>query len=315
MQAKVKTPVFIISFDVELAWGFILHRQHTILRMLQNDPLKARGTIDRLLRLLAMYNIPATWAIVGHLLLDSEQGIQSNFQDAPQFKDGWIDWDTYMSIYHQPLYRFEELVEKIITTAQKHEIGLHSFFHLPFSKCSREIAEFEIEHGIKTLEQWGISPKSFVFPGNQIGHLESLKSHGFQIYRGKDATRYDISQNYPMRKFTGVIDKIIAPPVSPYWNNGIWEIPGSILFYDSQMPFTLLPRTSLGLKRTIRTNGVFHIWLHPWNLLLYDSLEQDLASLLKIVAEYRDKGSLQTWTMGQLAECLNNQGLTNIIQC
>jgi hypothetical protein len=299
-------PVFIISLDVELAWGFILHNESKILNLLQRDVQKTKGTIDRLLKIFGTYNIPATWAVVGHLLLDSEDILRENYRNMPQFKEGWIDWDTYSKISNQTLYRGPELVQKVLSNSASHEIGLHSFFHLPFSKCSHEVAEAEITQGINAAQKMGISLKSFVFPENLIGHLDVLAKYGFQIYRSKDMTRYDNTKNFVNRKFAGAFDKIIAPPVSPSRENGIWSIPGSIYFLDSQAPFSLVPRVKCGLKRAIRTKKVFHIWLHPWNLLLYNTLERDLAKILESVAQEREKNNLQVMTMGEFANYLNS---------
>jgi hypothetical protein len=117
-----------------------------------------------------------------------------------------------------------------------------------------------------------------------------------------------MAQKYPVRELNAAINKIIAPPVMPKFNNGIWSLPGSLYFCDRQMPFTLTPRAKLGIKRAIRNNKVFHIWLHPWNLLLYESLENDLKEILHTVALEREKGHLQVMTMGELADYLNCEG-------
>lgn len=300
----LEKPIFIVSIDLELAWGFILHPENRILKLLQSDIPKAKRTIDRLLNLLSMYDIQSTWAVTGHLLLEPEEGKIFNNASMPQFKEGWLDWDTYSEISNKPLYNGKELVEKILSSSTKHEIGLHSFFHLPFSSCSHTVADAEIQQGIQIANKLGVSFKSFVFPENKIGHLDVLKNHGFQIYRSKDATRYANNMIFPVRKLAGAIDKIIAPPVFPSFHNGMWEIPGSIYYFDPQTPFALFPRAKLGLMRAIRSKKVFHIWLHPWNLLLYESLEKDLESLLRIAAEHRDAGNIQNLTMGKLAEYL-----------
>ena len=303
----LEKPIFILSIDFELAWGFILRPQNRIMKLLQSDIPKAKGTTDRLLKLLSTYNIQSTWAVTGHLFLEPEEGKVFNNASMPQFTEGWLGWDKYTEIANKPLYSGRELVEKISSSLPKHEIGLHSFFHLPFSGCSHAVAEAEIQKGIQIAKKRGVSLTSFVFPENKIGHLDVLKNHGFQIYRGKDATRYDKASSFFARKLDGAIDKILAQPVSPSRDSGIWAIPGSIYFFDEQTPFTLVPRAKFGLKRAIQANKIFHIWLHPWNLLLYGSLEKDLAELLQLVAQYREKGNLLNMTMAELASYLSRR--------
>jgi peptidoglycan/xylan/chitin deacetylase (PgdA/CDA1 family) len=305
MQNKLDMPIFIMSLDVELAWGFILESQNQILKMLMNNTSEAKETIGRLLKIMSIYNIPATWAIVGHLLLDLGEGVRIHQPQMPQYKAGWINWEEYKLVDNNPAYHYKESIEKILATKQTHEIGLHSFFHLPFSRCSSQVAESDIELGINTLLKWKITPKSFIFPGNQIGHLDILRSHGLRIFRGEDVTPYKINSNFVIRTLSAAMAKVIAQPVYPQKGNDIWEIPGSVYFCDPQTPFTLVPRARLGLKRAMLTSRVFHIWMHPWNLLIYKSLEKDLASFLETVANAREKGNLKVMTMGEFADHLD----------
>ncbi len=308
MADNLDAPVFIINIDTELAWGFISHPHHEVLTRLQSDPKRARETIAWLLELFKKHGIPATWAVVGHLFLDPEEGMKMVSKEMPQFRDGWLDWDFYSRIYNRPLYYGGDLIEKILTSSVSHEIGLHAFFHIPFSQCSAEVAKTEVERGVKAAEKYGITLKSFTFPNNHIGHVDVLRSHGFEIYRSQDAGRHDEAGSFLSRKLNGAVDKLIAPPVLPSWNDGIWELPGSTYFCDPRYPFTLLPRARLGLYRAIRAKRVFHIWLHPWNLLLYDSLKKDLGGFLSLVAKRRNEGKLQVMTMGKLASYLNEKG-------
>jgi len=302
----VNRPVFVISLDTELAWGFILHAQHKGLALLQSDPEQGRETIDCLLKLFEKYNIPATWAIVGHLFLDSNEGKAIVHRNMPQFKEGWLDWDFYSSIHNLPLYCGKDIVEKILGSSTKHEIGLHGFLHIPFSQCSRAVAQAEIGLGIKAASKFGLTPKSFVFPQNKMGHIELLKEKGLQIYRGKNLGRWKENQIALIRKLNSVVENIIAPPVIALYKDGIWELPGST-HCESEIPFSFLPRVQIGLDRAILAKKVFHISLHPRSLLLYNSLKKDLERLLTLVAKKRDEDKLQVRTMGKLAVYLNQK--------
>ena len=299
--------IFIISLDVELLWGYVATPTHNAVRLMKNDDKKGRDCIDTLLALFEKRNIPATWAVVGHLFLDhceKEGGIPH--KNMPRFKEDWYHCDPCTDIKRDPLYYGRDIVEKILSNRIEHEIGYHSFSHVVFSECNREVAEAEIKEGIKSAKKKiGITLKSFVFPDNEIGHVDILKENGFKIYRGENLKRGNMNQNILIRKFNGGINKVIVPLAEPEWKDGIWEIPSSMYFCDPQIKFSVLPRAKLGLYRAIRSKKVFHIFLHPHSLLMYPSLTDDLDKFLALVAKKRDKGELEVMTMGELGEYLN----------
>ena len=98
---------------------------------------------------------------------------------------------------------------------------------------------------------------------------------------------------------------MIAPPTEPKWMDGIWMIPSSMFFCDSQIKFSVLPRAKLGLYRAMISKKGFHIFLHPHNLLMYPSLKDDLDKFLGVVARKRDEGKIEVMTMGEFAVVLN----------
>jgi len=297
---KLNKPTFILSLDVELLWGYTGYPTSKKVCLMKNDDTKIRGCIDTLLNLFEKHNIPATWAVVGHLFLDhckKEDGMPH--KEMPRFKEDWYSVDPCTDIQKDPLYYGKDIIEKILSNRIEHEIGYHSFSHVVFSECSREVAEAEIKIGNKLAQKFGITFKSFVFPENKIGHIDVLKENGFKIYRGETLGRYNLKQNFLIRKFNGGIDKMIAPPVEPKWMDGIWIIPSSMFFYDQQIKSSVLSRAKFGLYRAIRTKKFFHIWLHPHNLLIYPSLKDDLDRFLEIVAKKRDEGKIEVMTMGE----------------
>ena len=301
-------PTFIISLDVELIWGYISEPTNKVISLMKNDNRKVRSCIDTLLNLFKKHNITATWAVVGHLFLDhceKEDGIPHRSMQG--FKDDWYSCDPCTDIQRDPLYYGKDIIEKILSNRIEHEIGYHSFSHVIFSECSREVAEAEIKEGIKLAKEFGIALKSFVFPENKIGHVDILRENGFKIYRGENLGRYNPNQSFLIRKFNGGIDKMIAPPVEPKWMDGIWEIPSSMYFCDPQIKFSVLPKAKIGLYRAIRAKKVFHVFLHPHNLLMYPSLEDDLDKFLGTVAKKRDEGKIEVLTMGEFADVLNRK--------
>ena len=302
-------PTFILSLDTELIWGYVAYPSSDAGRLMKSDDKKGRSCIDSLLNLFEKHNISATWAVVGHLFLDHcecEDGIPH--KDMPRFKEDWYSSDPCTDIQRDPLYYGKDIVEKILSNRIEHEIGYHSFSHVMFSECRRGVAEAEIKEGIKLAKEFGIFLKSFVFPEDKIGHLDVLKENGFRIYRGRIFKRGNANQRVPIRKINGAIDTLIAKPVEPRLVDGIWEIPSSMLF-SAPFPFTitLLPRAKIGIYRAIRSNRIFHVWLHPQNLLYQPSLAKYLDKLLAFVSKKRDEGEIEVMTMGELASHLKSK--------
>ena len=61
MTKELNKPIFIISLDTELLWGYIAYPSHDVISLMKADKEKVRGCIDTLLNLFEKHNIPATW--------------------------------------------------------------------------------------------------------------------------------------------------------------------------------------------------------------------------------------------------------------
>jgi len=256
----IKKAVFIISIDLGILLG--------------EGGKDSERAIESLIKLFKLYNIPATWAVVGCL-----------FEEYPM--------------------TMENIVKKIIHGTGGQEIAYHSFTHINFSQRGRIYAEREIKEGLKIAKRLGISFNSFVFPHNAIGHLDVLKENRFTIYRGKDVKRVNEKQHLISRIAYRGIDHLISEPVSPKWCDGIWEIPASMHFYDPLLPHTLLIRAKFGVNKAIASKSVFHIWLHPQDLIMDYNLLNKLDSFLNFVVKKRDEGEIQPYNMADLGLMLN----------
>jgi len=302
---SIRKAIFIVSLDLELLWGLINTQSYSSIHLLKRTGgLKLREYIDFLMSVLEKYRIPATWAVVGRLFLnlrhkqeDLLHRCDSRFIDSHSF-------DVSTDSFNNSLYFGRDILKKILSSTLDHEIGYHSFSHIIFSQISEEVADLEIKAGIEIAKQFGINFKSFVFPQNEIGHTDVLRKYGFIIYRG-ETLRHSKHRARALHKVDGLVNEIIAPPVVPEWKAGIWEIPSSMHFCDPKYPFSLLPRAKLGLWRAMRSNMIFHIWMHPWNLLEYKSLSWDFERFIEYVSKKRNEGKITVMTMGNFAVCLN----------
>lgn len=190
-------PYFMVSLDIEMLWGFVHTHEYRLIKLLTKaGGNEIRKCVEFLLEQFEKYQISVTWAFVGHLFLDhceKEDGIPHKDMIRPS-KD-WYSIDPCTDIKTNPLFYGRDIVESVLGSDLDHEIGYHSFSHVIFSKCERDVAEAEIKKGIEVAKDFGIEFVSFVFPDNQIGHLDLLYSNGFRIFRGIRPRKYCYYQN------------------------------------------------------------------------------------------------------------------------
>ncbi|MGH9857413.1 MAG: hypothetical protein ACRD4B_06170, partial [Acidobacteriota bacterium] len=181
--------VFTLSLDFELIWGTLDKRGPNGFRSACET--ERRYVIDRLLELFVEFKIPATWCVVGHLMLDHcvcENGVKHSSIVPP--KHSWVgDWFAHDPCGDEkkfPLFYGRSLVEKIRDCSIPQEIGSHSFSHVIFGDvgCSVETARTELAACVQAARDLNIQMHSFVFPRNSIGHLNVLSENGFRIFRG-----------------------------------------------------------------------------------------------------------------------------------
>ena len=193
--------VCLISADFELAWAFRFSRS-------SSDPLKnavergsqTRKNVPGILRLCDEYNVPVTWATVGHLFLQScrrEDGLAhpdilrlGKFENAYwsfQGKDWFVD-DPCTDYQRDPAWYCPDLIEDIISKPAGHEIGCHTFSHIDCrdSVCSREVFLSELNACAEAAEIYGLRLRSFVHPGHQLGHVADLAKLGYTSFRTDD---------------------------------------------------------------------------------------------------------------------------------
>ena len=308
------TGVFTISLDTELAWGsFDKGTIGKYEEAYRNTP----EVIDRLCKLFDKYEIPATWAIVSHLLEDCD-GDHSD-RTSPDFEwvDDWFDELPCATGLDEDLWYAPWLIDRLQACETEQEIGLHGSTHMQLGAdgCSRQHAEEEIGAAVETLRAHGVQPKSFVFPRNDIGHVDVLREHGIEAYRGVDARWYEQAAvpdaAKPPLRFADESVRWTPPVVEPVERDGIIEIPGSQLFHPSHGGWQYTPgkssvaRAKKGLRRAAETGGMFHLWFHPFNLA--HNLEKDISrfgSILATAEELCLNGDLQVLSARKIANSI-----------
>jgi len=231
---------------------------------------------------LEKYRIPATWAIVGHLLQDM---------------------DEENHLYTHSSYLTKDLLTRIVTSRVGHEIGYHSFSHIDFSRCSREVAELEMKKGMLLADKLGVRFQSFVFPFNKTGHISVLKSYGFEIFRGINLERWSVDQPPYMQRINSIIDLLTPPSTTQLLRiEGMWSVSSSmgLTVNDTISAHFLTFKAKVGVLEAIRKNSIFHVFLHPWNLVQNPSLQRELDKLLFFVSKKRNDGRVTVKTMRAL---------------
>jgi peptidoglycan/xylan/chitin deacetylase (PgdA/CDA1 family) len=316
---RLERGVFTLSLDLELIWGTLdLFGPDTFRRSCE---IERQVVIDRLLALFVEFEIPATWCVVGHLLLDrcyAENGRKHPEIVRPQHawcRGDWFEHDPDSMEAHAPIFLGRSLVEKIRSCSVPQEIGSHSFSHVIFGDagCSRETARSEIDACVKLGRQMGLSMQSFAFPRNQVGHREVLAEYGFACYRGPEPSWYR-SPRVPaaIQRAAHLLDVVTAaqPPVAlpTRTPEGLVEIPGSMVYFPAHGLRRLIPvswrvrRALKGLDAAVHERRVFHLWMHPTNLV--DEIEamfEGLRKILECVSRFRARGSLEVLSMAALA--------------
>ena len=192
-----------ITVDFELAWNIasrivdgrrIHSKSH---KQVLQEARAARECLEPFAELCEQYDVPVTFACVGHLFLTACRAGSDGkaHSEMPRFCPDWWpggDWlsqDPAGDAATYPFWYAPDLIRRILNSPVKHEIGCHTFSHVDLSDpaCTAEIAEAEINAFFRAAKDFGIDRYvTFIFPRDRPGHYNLLAKHGFIIYRDKE---------------------------------------------------------------------------------------------------------------------------------
>lgn len=297
----------VLSIDAELAWGF---------HDLPNPPKRridaARTAWKDVLSMLDEFSVPATWAVVGHLFLEECDGIHADHPVPP----AWFEHDPGGVVGDDSSWFGLDLVREIQAARVDHEIASHSFSHVEFgdSETARETAVAEVEASIEAAAAADIQLHSFVFPRNVVGYRDVLAAYGFTCYRGVCPDRW--FDAVPTPRAGKLLDATLvqsAPPlVSPLVDEyGLINLPASLDLFGFEgtarslvepvFGDPVVRQAKAGIDCAAESDGVFHLWLHPNNLLAERDFER-LRTVLSYLADRREATSLSAETMRTVGE-------------
>jgi len=133
------------------------------------------------------------------------------------------------------------ILEFLLKSSIKHDIGAHGYYHREFTDLSRNEAENELKMISAGIKKFGINPRSFVFPGNRVAHLDLLEKYGYKCYRSSGGFLYDCMY----------IEK----------KSRLYDIHPSL--YLDQSIYSIFLKETLDIA--IAKKAPFHVWFHLWN--------------------------------------------------
>jgi peptidoglycan/xylan/chitin deacetylase (PgdA/CDA1 family) len=258
--------------------------------------------------LLAEYDVPATFAFVmGFVLSERERA-----RLAEHFCDVNVDGRNWMRNFRAAEVRcnldgwFCPEALEIIRERPEHEIGCHGFRHVPLADgaVSRDDAAFELAAASLAAQIKQILPKTFVFPRNQVGHLDLLRREGYVGYRAappqsRIGGRFaNLAMEFHTRakahERLSAAHGLIPIPAGYFlnWRSGLRRIVPQWV--------TALRWQSI-IDDAVQRDLVAHVWLHPHNVIDGPTTLDSLSMLLRQVAHARDTRGLRTLT--QVAYC------------
>lgn len=305
--------VMLLSLDLELAWGT---RGRPAAKRVSPFLDGTRYAIDQLLALCEEFEVPATWAIVGALLLGQAEDAKHPWLSDPCFDD--IPEGTTSS---QPRWYAEDILQAIQQCRTPQEIGCHTLTHLyvDASPAGKEAFRLELQRFRQLFDQLGLKqPITFIYPKAKMGHFDVLAEEGYRCFRGPEPRWYETLPTVRLPAALRMMDGKLAlcPNVDQpqLTNDGLWQLPSS-QFYSPRMSVgrhvsvaQRVKKAQKGLRLASRNGGVFHLWTHPFNMgQSTDELMWGFREIFREAAEIRSGGNLEILPMGTLAERLDAQ--------
>lgn len=301
-----------ISIDFELAWG-MADRIETAYDIISHRRRAETAYLGRLLDICDRLEIPLTFATVGHLFLDSCDGVHAKL---PRTDGLRVDPGTDSEC--DPLFYAPDLIESIRRAEVPHEIGTHTFSHVICDSVPSSVVDQELKAVADIHERNGLKPpRSLVAPRNRLPDYDVLRENGIEIVRvpqplpadtevGKYGARLRtwITNPSPVIGRSTVIDGVSETYATPYPSLTAVHLPNGRA--NPLVPFRIVPRTvrqrahesylRRALETAIERETNLHLWTHLYNLS-NPSQWEPIRSFLHALADYRNEGQVHVERM------------------
>jgi peptidoglycan/xylan/chitin deacetylase (PgdA/CDA1 family) len=280
---------FIVSFDCEGKWGMAdrITPHHTACLTTK----RLNEAYSRLIEILDENEIKASFAFVGAFSMSCDE----YYENKDWFSDIFVNGRNWFSSFNESASKkqfegwFAPTTFEQVLNSGAHEIASHGFSHLPLAESLIRKKDFfrEMELIKRVAQLRGVSPKSFIYPRNQVGFVDELLESGFAGYRGslEDKTKSTIMNRLenlweelnssPSPQDHPVTDKIIKIPAGYFlnWRFGLRK----------RIPFNLTYKKWAHLiADAIQRETVVHLWTHPHNFIDGDNMYSLFDKILKL---------------------------------
>jgi peptidoglycan/xylan/chitin deacetylase (PgdA/CDA1 family) len=134
-----------------------------------------------------------------------------------------------------------KVLDILISSRVKHDIGSHGYYHRKFTQLANKEAEDELRMISAGMKEYGLTPRTFIFPANCVAHLDLLEKYNYKCYRGYG----DFARDCMLIERCGKL----------------YNVHPSI-FIDRHTNLPLLKKI---LDISIEKRLPFHVWFHSWN--------------------------------------------------
>jgi len=267
---------FNLTVDFELGWSVARRGDGSNRAEAPERARRARQNLGALLDLCDRFEIPLTFAVVGHLALDA-----CDHPEPPAYAPSWNGGDWYDA---DPLRGAAggdrcaaDAVAEILARPAGHELGAHTFTHVDLAdpETPREVARYELQQSRAALRRHEPALRTHVFPKNHVAHLDLVREAGFSIYRAGEDVRVE----------HGV--------------EGLWAFPRGVWL----SPTVLRPRDVVALARLAADRRHLTNWFfHLYEFGEPDELDRFLRPVFAHLQQERENGRITATTMREIVD-------------
>jgi hypothetical protein len=230
----------------------------------------------------------------------------------PEFPwvDGdWLGYDPMGDVRSHPLWYAPDLIDDIRSRNPSHEIGSHSFAHLPFGEagCTRQAADSDLAAAASAAERLGLHPRVFVYPRHSVEFVDLLASHGFTAFRGDAHEPFlglSPSVRKPLRLAARALGAGMRPKRPNHTEEGLVDLPASMFFSLPEgragraiTTSSLVRACKRGIGRAAQTGSVFQLYFHDHNMgVRTEEFFAAIEAVLSFASDARTRGELEVST-------------------
>jgi hypothetical protein len=273
----------VITYDFELAWGATATDRW---RQRERDGVydRMRQVLPGLLAQLRNLEIPTSWGVVGAML---EPPGRQELDHLPEKKRREIL--RAVRDGRESSFYGHDLVTQVVSLGGLARLCSHTYSHTRVDLYGSDAFGFETD--LRTFERAVDDldvERKLIYPENREGFADVLAALGYTKVRGADPS--------PSRLLRALDAAVRPPPLSrvSLAAEGVARETSSLFFNAAGRSRArrrlLMLQLHRGLRAVKRTDGVLHVYSHPFNLAESDWLHDAYIDFLKRVARLRDQG-------------------------